>query len=186
MKIMKQVKRLNPESGMTLIELSIAGFVLVFGMLSIMGLLMMAIGNNGRSKVDSTATMLTQAVVEQVSADLAGGGPGTVTDNGNCNGTGTTFAINTSASAPPTGKGASLSGGQINFKQANPPAGFHMDYVECVNNIKTTYDVRWNVQNMSSNKTFLITVGAKPKSTLPTKFGFSIPVNVRAYVGQYK
>ncbi len=174
------------ESGMTVIELSIAGFVLVFGMLSIMGLLMMAIGNNGRSKLDSTATMLTQSVVEQISADLAGGGPGTVTDNANCNGTGTTFTIDSSSGNPPNGAGAQLAGSTINFQQGNPPANFHMDYVECINNIRTTYDVRWNVQNMSSNKTYLVTVGAKPKSTLPTKFGFAIPVNVRIFVGQYK
>ena len=37
--------------------------------------------------------VLTQAVLEQVSAKLAGGGPGTLTDNANCNGTGTTFTI---------------------------------------------------------------------------------------------
>ncbi len=179
-------KKLQKESGMTLIELSIAGFVLVFGMLSLMGLLMTAIGNNGRSKIDSTATMLTQAVVEQISADLAGGGPGTVTDNANCNGTGTTFTINTSSGAAPAGNGSTLSGSTIDFTQASPPTGFHMDYIECVNNLKTTYDVRWNVLNMSSNKTYLVTVGAKPKSTLPAKFGFAIPVNMRIFVGQYK
>jgi hypothetical protein len=178
--------RFHSESGMTLIELSIAGFVLVFGMLSIMGLLMMAIGNNGRSKIDSTATMLTQAVVEQISADLAGGGPGTVTDNANCDGTGTTFTIDDTSAAPPNGNGAALFGSTINFQAANPVGNFHMDYVECVNNLRTTYDVRWNVQDLSPNRTFLVTVGAKPKSTLPTKFGFAIPVNMRVIVGQAK
>jgi Tfp pilus assembly protein PilV len=186
MRMMTTRRKQHPESGMTLIELSIAGFVLVFGMLSIMGLLMIAVGNNGRSKIDSTATMLTQAVVEQISADLAGGGPGTVVDNANCDGTGTTFTINTTAAAPPNGNGAQLAGSTIDFTQGNPPAGFHMDYVECVNNIRTTYDVRWNVLNMMGNKTYLVTVGAKTKSTLPTKFGFAIPVNMRVYVGEYK
>jgi Tfp pilus assembly protein PilV len=177
-------RRSHPESGMTLIELSIAGTVLVVGMLSIMGLLMVAIGNNGRSKIDSTATMLNQAVVEQISAVLAGGGPGTVVDNDNCDGTGNTWNIDTASG------GATLSGNKIDFTQAqgsisapNPPALYYMNYVECNNNVKTTYDVRWNIQVVPGSSTFLITVGAKPKNGMPTRFGFAIPVNMRVYVG---
>ncbi|HEX7894153.1 MAG TPA: hypothetical protein VF447_08185, partial [Terriglobales bacterium] len=80
MKICKTRKtKLHPESGMTLIELAIAGVVLVFGMLSLMGVMITAVGNNGRSKIDSSATMLNQAVLEQISAKLAGGGPGSIT-----------------------------------------------------------------------------------------------------------
>src|SRR6266567_7798647 len=105
-------KNRNPQSGMTLIELMIASVVLIFGMLSIMGLLMLAIGNNGRSKIDSGATMLSQVVLEQVSAKLAGGGPGSITDNANCNNTGTTHVINDLPG------GATLLGGKIDFTQA--------------------------------------------------------------------
>ena len=68
-------KNRKSESGMSLIELMIASVVLIFGMLSIMGLLMLAMGNNGRSKIDSGATMLSQVVLEQVSAKLAGSFP---------------------------------------------------------------------------------------------------------------
>lgn len=186
MRITNLRKKSHSESGMTLIELSIAGFVLVFGMLSIMGLLMTAVGNNGRSKIDSSATMLTQSVVEQISAQLAGGGPGSVMDNANCNGTGTTFQIDTSSGPQPNGLGATLSGTGINFNAAAPAGNYHMDFVECINNIRTTYDVRWNVQNVGSNGTFLVTVGAKPRSALPKRFGFAIPVNMRVYVGQYQ
>src|SRR5438105_6065848 len=101
-------KNRNPEAGMTLIELMIASVVLIFGMLSIMGLLMLAIGNNGRSKIDSGATMLSQVVLEQVSAKLAGGGPGSITDNSACGaGPGTTWVLNDQAG------GANLSGGKI-------------------------------------------------------------------------
>lgn len=170
--------KLSSEAGMTLIELSIAGFVLVFGMLSVMGLLMLAMGNNGRSKIDSGATMLTQAVLEQISAKLAGGGPGTITDNGNCNGTGTTWTIDYQP-----GAGAPLNNnGNIDFTQAQV-ANYSMDYVDCNSNVKTVYDVRWDVQNVGSNSTYLVTVGARPKSGLPTRFSFAIPVNMRAYVG---
>jgi type II secretory pathway pseudopilin PulG len=174
-------KNLNSESGMTLIELMIASVVLIFGMLSIMGLLMLAIGNNGRSKIDSNATMLTQVVLEQVSAKLAGGGPGSITDNSACGaGPGTTHIINDQAG------GATLLGGKIDFTQAQGAlvaGNYAMDYIDCNNNITMTYDVRWNVQSVGANGTFLVTVGARPKSSLPVRFGFALPVTMRAYVG---
>jgi hypothetical protein len=175
----KRRGKLNSESGMSLIELSIAGFVLVFGMLSIMGLLVLAIGNNGRSKIDSTATMLSQAVLEQLSAKLAGGGPGSITDNSNCNGTGTTHLI---AFDP---GGANVVNGTIDFTNQAQTAvtkDYYMSYEDCANNVKTIYDVRWNIQALG-NSTYLVTVGARPYGGLPARFAFSIPVNMRTYVG---
>src|SRR5439155_22232855 len=128
MRIALHRKNRNPESGMTLIELMIASVVIICGMLSIMGLLMLAIGNNGRSKIDSGATMLTQVVLEQVSAKLAGGGPGSITDNSACGtGPGTTWVLNDQAG------GANLAGGKIDFTQAHGPLlGSHaINYVDC-------------------------------------------------------
>ena len=168
---------------MTLIELAIAGFVLVFGMLSIMALLVIAIGNNGRSKVDSTATMLSQAVLEQLSAKLSGGGPGSLSDNSNCNGTGTAHQIGYDPG------GASTAGSGIDFTQAQNTIGsdsngnpYYMDYVDCNNNVQAIYDVRWNIQSLG-NATYLVTVGARPKGNLPQQYAFAIPVNMRTYVG---
>jgi Tfp pilus assembly protein PilV len=164
-------KKLHSESGITLIELMIASFVLTFGMLSLAGLLMVAIGNNGRSKVDTTATMLNQTVVEQISAVLENGGPGSITDCTNTN-----WVIDTS-----TG-GATLAGSAIDFTQANPPNGFFMNFAECNGNATTYYDVRWNIQNLTSGGTYLVTVGAKPKGALPTRFAFALPVTMRVLV----
>jgi type II secretory pathway pseudopilin PulG len=175
-------KRLHPEAGMTMIELLIAGVVLVVGMLAIMVLLGLATGNNGRSKVDSTATMLSQAVVEQITAVLAGGGPGSIVDNNNCDGTGNTWTIDSTAGNPPNGAGAPLLGGKIDFTQA-APAGSKMDYVDCAGNVRTTYDVRWNVQTIGASGTFLVTVGARPKGGGPKQFTFALPVTMRVYVG---
>ena len=168
------------EAGMMLIELLIAGAVLTVGMLSIMGLLMLAVGNNGRSKIDTSATMLTQAVLEQISAKLAGGGPGTLTD---CNGTGTTWTIDYSSGSGTAG--ANVTGGTIDFTQAqsNVTTGYYMNYVECIGNVQSTYDVRWNVQSLSGTNTYLVTVGARPLGGLPARFAFSIPVTLRTYVG---
>ncbi len=165
---------------MTLIELMIASVVLIFGMLSIMGLLMLAMGNNGRSKIDSGATMLSQVVLEQVSAKLAGGGPGSITDNANCNNTGTTHVINDLPG------GATLLGGKIDFTQAQGPlalANYAMNYVECNNAVKMDYDVRWNVQSVGANGTYLVTVGARPRSFKAGRCTFAIPITMRAYVG---
>ena len=165
---------------MTLIELMIASVVLIFGMLSIMGLLMLAMGNNGRSKIDSSATMLSQVVLEQVGAKLAGGGPGSITDNANCNNTGTTWTINELPG------GATLVGGKIDFTQAQAGLianNYAMNYVQCNNNVKMDYDVRWNVQSVGANGTYLVTVGARPKNSLPVRFAFALPVTMRAYVG---
>src|SRR5215467_8553103 len=170
----------HPESGMTMIELLIAGVVLVVGMLAIMVLLGLATGNNGRSKVDSTATMLSQAVVEQISAVLAGGGPGSVVDNNNCNGTGNTWPIDATAGAPPNGAGAPLLGAKIDFTAA-APAGSQMNYVDCAGTVRSVYDVRWNVQTIGS--TFLVTVGAKPQGGGPVRFSFALPTNMRVYLG---
>ncbi len=170
-------RKLHRESGMTLIELAIAAVVLIVGMLSIIALLFTAIGNNGRSKIDSSATMLTQAVLEQVSAKLAGGGPGTLTDNANCNGTGTTFTILYQPGGAPL-----LANGTIDFTAAQV-ANYSMDYVQCNNNVPRTYDVRWNVQIMT-DKTYLVTVGARPAGgNGATQFSFALPVTMRSYVG---
>lgn len=175
-------RKAHPESGMTMIELLIAGVVLVVGMLAIMVLLGLATGNNGRSKVDSTATMLSQAVVEQISAVLAGGGPGSVVDDNNCDGTGNTWTIDATAGNPPSGAGAPLAGAKIDFTQA-AVAGSQMSYVDCAGNVRTTYDVRWNVQTIDALGTFLVTVGARPQGGGPTQFTFSIPINMRVYLG---
>jgi type II secretory pathway pseudopilin PulG len=164
---------------MTLIELLIAGVVLVVGMLAIMGVLITAVGNNGRSKVDSTATMLTQAVVEQISSVLEGGGPSTIQD---C--TGATLQIDYTAAAAPNGAGAPLSNGVIDFTKAQVHQ-YSMNYNECDTSgqVRSTYDVRWNVTSMGY-RTFLVTVGARPTGALPTQFAFGLPVNMRVYVGQ--
>ena len=183
------------QSGMTLIELMIATVVLLVGILSVTGLLALVIGNNGRSKVDTTATMLSQAVTEQISAVLQGGGPASIQD---CVGNSWTIGVDYTASAGPPGWGAAVSGNKIDFTQSSPPATSQMNFVECAKQpngvvVKNVYDVRWNVQQMSLgdtsteyfNGTFLVTVGARPKYGLPTQYNFALPVNMQVYVGGY-
>lgn len=167
-------ERLSRQAGMTMIELLIAAVVMVVGLLAIMGIFTLAIGNNGRSKVDTSATMLSQAVIEQISAVLARGGPSMVTD---CKGT--IWNIGTAVG------GAKLKGAGVDFSESAPPANYHMDFVVCGDDAagpQTTYDVRWNVGTLSNS--YLVTVAAKPKNMGAVRFSFALPVVMRSYVGK--
>jgi Tfp pilus assembly protein PilV len=171
-----RVRRRKSQAGFTLIEVMIAGAVLVFGLLALTALFATAIGNNGRSRVDSTATMLAESVIEQITAVLANGGPASVTD---CAATPNTWPVESSVG------GARLSGAAIDFTETSPPDGYHMSFVVCNGGgeapSQAIYDVRWNVSLVS--QTYLVTVSARPQNMAPNRFTFSLPVTLRAYVG---
>jgi type II secretory pathway pseudopilin PulG len=157
-------KRAKSELGMTMIELLIAISVLFVGMAAMMILFTIAIATNGRSKTDTTGTMLAQEVMEQISAAPANTNPTiTMTD---CNPSGTTtWSIATTGSASP-GSGASVvtSTGSIDWTQAYSAvtANYKMQYVACgASGQQATYDVRWNVMTVAANITKLITVSAR-------------------------
>jgi prepilin-type N-terminal cleavage/methylation domain-containing protein len=165
------------QAGFTLLELMIAVLVLVFGLLAITALFATAVGNNGRSRLDSTATMLSQSVIEQVTAVLARGGPAAMTD---CGSPPTTWTIDTSVG------GANLSGSSIDFTQTSPPAGYQMNFVVCNGGgeagTQATYDVRWNVAQITTNS-YLVTVAARPKGMQAGRFTFALPVTLRTFIG---
>ena len=115
MRMSETKRRGKRQAGFTLLEAMIAGFVMAFGLLAIAVLFVLAIGNNGRSRVDTTATMLSESVIEQIAAVLARGGPSSMTD---CASTPTTWLIDTSVG------GAALSGSGIDFSRGEPALGF--------------------------------------------------------------
>jgi Tfp pilus assembly protein PilV len=183
---------LQREAGFSLVELMMAVLILTFGLLAITALFATAIGNNGRSRVDSTATMLSESVLEQITAVLANGGPSSLTDSDpqyaaeNCPAP-TTWYIDTNVG------GASLSGATIDFTQAqsaipqpNPPYTYYMNYVVCngAGEFGTTavYDVRWNIAQLSASS-YLVTVAARPQGMVTGRFTFALPVTMRMYVG---
>lgn len=131
---------------MSMIELLIAMTVLAIGLGGIMILISGAIASNNRNKLDTTATTLSQMVLERlVSAGPKSTTPFTVSD---CNGN--VFTINpTGADAP--GLGATLNGSDVSFTSltaGTPTTGYSMRYVTCGSNgSQTTYDVRWNIRN---------------------------------------
>lgn len=172
MKLVRKTScRNNGEAGISLIELMVAAFVIVVGFTGALALVLTAIASNNRNRMDSTATMLAQAVVENISSVIVGSGADSLTD---C--AGNNWTINTAIG------GATLSGSQIDFTQSSPPSNYYMNYVVCNVGSQTTYDVRWNVQTVSSN-TYMITVGVKQRNsnTTANRF-FALPVSLRSYV----
>lgn len=169
---------------MSLIELMIATLVLAIGMGGITVLLVVAIASNNRNSRDTTATLLAQMVIEQISAQhVYSDGTINVTD---CAGNSLTIA--TTPGAVGTGSGATLKAdGTIDFTQSfsSITSDYAMKYVDCssAGGVRTTYDVRWNVMSVSTNTTTrLITAAARPMASNVSQFGgmfFAIPVNLR-------
>jgi Tfp pilus assembly protein PilV len=152
------------ERGISLVELVIAITVLAVGMAGLAVLFSTAIMNNSRSKGDTSGTMLTQTVLEQIAAQPANLVANlTLTD---CNTAGATVwpITTTGAASPGAGATINVNTGAIDFTQAYAAvtAGYKMQYVACGNNGRQmTYEVRWNIQTITAN-TRLITVSARP------------------------
>src|SRR5689334_22375452 len=133
---------------MSLIELMIAMLVLAIGFGGIAVLLSSTISSDSKNRWDTSATLLAQMVMEQISAQHVYTDPAATTLNiQDC--ASNTWAITTTPGAVGTGSGATLkSDGTIDFTQAysSVPAGYKMTYVDCSTQggLKTIYDVRWN------------------------------------------
>jgi len=172
---------LKQQTGITSLEVLIATLLLMICSLAIVGFISAAIATNNRNKLDSTGTMLTQSIIEQVKATLIGSGTSAMVD---CSGTTWTIATATG--------GAALSGSNIDFSETSPPANYHMDYIvrsPCTSSGVeiTTYDVRWHIEVVGASSTptntYLITVGARMKDHSNGNMFFSLPVTYRVMVG---
>lgn len=175
-------------SGMTLIELMIAMVVLAVGLIAIANVVALAIANNNRNRLDTTSTMLSEMVLEQIQSVPASSNVVlTVTD---C--AGNAWNINTTGAAAPTGAGANLNAatGNIDYLQpeAGVPAGYRMDYTTCgAAGQQFVYEVRWNVVNGVNNFTKVVTVSSRRKmaalGTSPNLTYFAPPVTLRGIAG---
>lgn len=180
--------RRKAQRGSSLIELMIALLVLAIGLGAVSTLVVTAINSNNRSNKDTTAVLLAQKVIEQISAQNVYAD--TVVTMTDC--AGNVFQFSTDPGPVGTGFGATLAAnGKINFTQAfaTVPQGYAMQYVACSNQggLQTTYDVRWNVMNVSANNTVrLITAAARPMASNVKQMGglfFALPVNLRGIGG---
>jgi Tfp pilus assembly protein PilE len=171
---------------MSMLELMIAMAVLAVGMTAVTALFHSAILTNNRAKVDTSATMLAQTVLEKIAAQPAT--QNTAISLTDCGGIPTTWTIATAGAAAP-GNGATVdaNSGAIDFTQAYPdvPANYKMLFAGCgAGGRQTTFDVRWNVLTVTAN-TRLITVAARPLGATggnrPTQF--APPVTLRTIGG---
>lgn len=175
------------QSGFSLIELMIAISVLAVGMAALMPLFAVAVLSNGRSKTDTTATMLAQTVLEKIAAQPAAAATANI-NIVDCNSAGaTTWTIGTA-----NGAGAPLTvNNDIDFAQNTVP-NYNMQFVACgKNSQQAVYDVRWNIQAIAGNgsRSRIITVAARPSGAGSSgnknqALIFAVPVTLRTIGGQ--
>ena len=185
--------RRKAQRGTTLVELMIAMFILAIGLGALTNLLVVAMASDNKNSKDTSATLLAQMVIEQISAQHPNSSATiTLTDCAS-----NSWTIATAGGASPNGTGATLvttstatGYGGISQTQAysGVTANYKMKWVDCggVGNTgnPTTYDVRWNVMTIDTNYTRLVTVSARPLNA--TRLGglmFTVPVNLRAVAG---
>ena len=180
----------NPERGAMLIELMIAMFVLATGLGALTTLIVACMTNDNRNSKDTSATLLAQKVIEELSAQNTNSTNAVILTD--CAGNSWTIP-STQGTAAPSGQGAALATsasspyyGGIDFTQSigTVPAGFSMQYVDCsTNGAQTTYDVRWNVMSVTANSTRLITASARQRGSTSDGLHYAIPVTLRAVGG---
>jgi len=175
---------------MTLIELMIAVTVMAIGLGGTMTLITTAIWTNNRNKLDTTATTLSQTVMEQI---LQQGANATSTFSiTDC--LGNNYTIDPTSSS--SGRGAPLdTSGNINFAQTlNPTTGYNMNYIVCkANGNQATFDVRWNITTLTSSGSTVytkrVTIAARPLGAASngqySRLLFAIPINLTGVAGDY-
>lgn len=153
--------------GFSLVEILIAMVILSVGLLAIIGMIVSASLTANRNKVDSTASMLADTVLEQLSAkDVTSAGTFTLKD---C--AGLDHTIGNAPGAAPAGAGAPLNANNNIDFTAGAVANYQMDWVTCGGaGVRNTFDIRWNVMNMNAgmpllagNYSRLVTVSARKK-----------------------
>jgi len=181
------------QRGMTLIELMIAMVILAVGLGGITNLLVIAVATDNKNSKDTSATLLAQMVIEQISAQHPNSNAAiSITD---C--AGNAWTIATTAGASPNGFGATLITASSTFgyggldqtqSSASVPANYGMQYVDCGGagntGVSTTYDVRWNIMTINASYTRLVTASARPlnANALGGK-QYALPVNLRSVAG---
>ena len=176
-------KKLPSQRGSSIIELMIGMTVLAVGVLGSAGLMGVAIGANGRNRLQTNSTAMAQMVAEKIgSVPVINNNNLNITD---CNNVNNTVAVVGS----PAGTGAALlASGDVDFSQvlggAGAPVNYYMLYSSCgINAPPVIYDVRWRIFTPSANVK-LITVSAKSRGLNNDPKYVSQPVTIRFMSGR--
>jgi len=187
---MKVGSQRGSQSGITIIETMFAAFILIVGSLAMVGLIFRSIALNNRNKLESTQTMLSTSIAEQINSTIIGSGQSSLVD---C--AGTTHTIDTQP-----GVGANLSGEDIDFTE-NIAAdatknNYHMDYLlrtpcNSSGTLQGLYDVRWRIDKIgrgtppsdTDTQSFMLTIGSSLKGRTKGNLFFAKPVTIRVMSG---
>jgi type IV pilus modification protein PilV len=194
MRTEKRKRTVTMQRGMSLIELMIALTVLAVGLVGLLAIILSAMVSNNRNKLDTAGTFIAQGVMDQILVQPANLNTSlSLTD---C--AGTTSTVNTTGAAAP-GAGATLYTAStaptaslvdsINFTQSAGAvtAGYQMFFATCnANGVEATYDVRWNIINLTNSPVVskLVTVSARQKGSTGNIKMFAPPVTLRSIAGQ--
>jgi hypothetical protein len=181
-RLIPQKKKLDSQAGITMIEMLMAGTILVITSMGMIGLIVGSIATNNRNKMDSTQSMLATSILEQINSTFIGSGTSSLTD---C--AGTSWTVDTSVGVSGSA-GAALSGAAIDFSETSPPTGYFMTYI--LNSPCTStgtrqgiYDVRWHLDHITGTSTYMLTVSSKFKGHGEGDRFFALPVTLRVMAG---
>lgn len=170
--------RQQQNEGFSLIELTVAMFILTVGVLGGMTMIIMGMTRNNTNRVDTTGTNAAQAVLEEIAGAPANTNPTLgLTD---C--LGNNLAINTTGPGAPV-----LANGDIDFSQA-AVAGYQMNYTVCNNaangnGLRTVYDVRWHITTIGTTGKLVVVAARQPFVAGSKGIGFLAPVTLRTITG---
>jgi prepilin-type N-terminal cleavage/methylation domain-containing protein len=169
--------------GFSLIELMIAMAVLAVGILGGIVVIAVAMANDGRSKLHTTAAAMAQSTMEKITAIPAkAAGTAAQTQTTDC--AGNIFTIETAVGGSPLITSGAFAG-SIDFTKP-PQQNYSMNYVMCSAGTSVPYDVRWRIDAGPTPSTQLVTVSAKPAITNGAAAAqFTLPSTLRQLRGNF-
>jgi len=184
------------QQGFSLLEFLIGMVVLTIGVGGILPLLLASITLDKKAAGDTTAVMVAEVVLEQMSsagANYTGVLPNPIQD---CASPANSWSINMTDAIVGAGSGGAYGGnganltnqGAIDWTQsyATIPAGYAMRYVACstTNDNPVAYEVRWDVITTSSSETTkMVVISARPQISQAWAMGYIAPINMRTILG---
>ena len=169
--------------------------VLTIGVGGLLPLLLASITLDKKAAGDTTAVMVAEVVLEQMSSQSSTSSalPNPMQD---CATPPNSWTVNEVAAKVGAGSGGAYGGngakltnqGAVDWTQsyATIPAGYAMQYVACstTNDTPVTYEVRWNViSTSSSDSTKMIVISARPQILQAWALGYIAPINMRTIIG---